>query len=356
VRESPKSNRTLRGIRVGHATDLRGLTGVTVILCGRGAPCAVDVRGGAAGTRDLETCRPGHIAEQAHGILLTGGSAFGLDAAAGVMTYLESRGVGFRAGRSRVPIVPAACIFDLNVGRASARPGAAMAMRACRAAAGEGGRLVREGSVGAGTGATVGKINGVACSTKGGVGFYSVQLPGPGAEAARRGGGVAELGGRARWDRGELGGGIIVQALAVVNAFGDVLNPSNGNILAGARRGPRSAEFVGTTGRMLQGIEGKGFVNTTLVVIITDAALDKIQLTQVTQMTHNGFARAISPVHTRFDGDLVFALSTGRKRADLDAIGTAAAEVAAQAIVRAVKCAQGLGGVPSWQDLARMRS
>lgn len=169
-----------------------------------------------------------------------------------------------------------------------------------------------------------------------------------------------ELGGRTPRlgeTRKRFEGGATVQALAVVNAFGDVLNPSTGNILAGARRGPRSTEFVGTTARMLQGVEHKGFggINTTLVVIMTDAALDKIQLTKVAQMTHNGFARAISPVHTRFDGDLAFALSLGRKCSDLDAIGTAAAEAAAQAIVRAVKCARGLGGVPSWKDLARMR-
>ncbi len=363
--ESSKQNRTLPGIRIGHATDLRGLTGCTVVLCERGAACAVDVRGGAAGTRDLETCRPGHIAERVHAILLTGGSAFGLDSAAGVMRYLESRGVGFRAGKSVVPIVPAACIFDLNIGSARARPDAQMALRACRAAAGvrtlagtgrvvgtvamagaragtfavAGGQNVVEGSIGAGTGATVGKINGIACAMKGGVGFASVKLSGSAGPRRSRAG----------------SGGATVQALAVVNAFGDVINPSNGNILAGARRGRRSIEFLGTTGGMLQGIERKGFGrdNTTLVVIMTDAALDKIQLTKVTQMTHDGFARAISPVHTRFDGDLAFGLSLGRKRADADAVGIAAAEATACAIVRAVQCARSLGGVPSWNELAR---
>ncbi len=322
--ESQKRNQTLPGLRVGHASNLRGLTGCTVILCERGAACAVDVRGSAAGTRDLETCRPGHIVERVHAILLTGGSAFGLDAAAGVMKYLESRGVGFRAGKSIVPIVPAACIFDLNIGSARARPDARMALAACRAAK----RVVKEGSVGAGTGATVGKINGVACATKGGIGFRSVRI-------AR---------------------GATVQALVVVNAFGDVLDPGPGEILAGARSGKRTADFVGTAGQMLRraGVGGFGATNTTLAVIITDAHLDKTQLTKVAQLAHDGFARAISPVHTRFDGDLAFALSLGSKRADLDSIGIAAAEATAQAIKRAVGCARGLGGVPSLNDLAKM--
>jgi L-aminopeptidase/D-esterase-like protein len=352
VDKSAKGNPTLPGFRVGHAADRRGLTGLTVILCGRGAVSAVDVRGGAAGTRELETCRPGHIAEHAHAILLTGGSAFGLDAAAGVMRYLESRGVGFAAGRSRVspirvPIVPAACIFDLNVGSPRAWPDSALALRACRAAAGPGGRFVREGSVGAGTGATVGKINGIACAMKGGVGFYSIRLPGPG--------GARGASKRAVTRVRKSGAGATVQALAVVNAFGDVLNPSNSNILAGARKRPSSADFLGTTAKRLQAIDRKAFGNTILVVIMTDAALDKIKLTQVTQMTHFGFIRAIFPVHTRFDGDLVFGLSLGRKSAEVDSVGIAAAEAAAQAIVRAVTCARGLGGVPSLRDLARMR-
>ena len=322
--ESQKRNRTLPGIRVGHASDVRGLTGCTVILCERGAACAADVRGSAAGTRDLETCRPGHITEHVHAIFLTGGSAFGLDAAAGVMTYLESHGVGFRAGKSVVPIVPAACIFDLNVGSARARPDARMALAACRAA----GRVVQEGSVGAGTGATVGKINGVTCATKGGVGFYSMKIA----------------------------KGATVQALAVVNAYGDVMDPRTGNILAGARRKAQAAEFVGTVHQMFRGARAGGFgaTNTTLAVIMTDALLDKTQLTKVAQLAHDGFARSISPVHTRFDGDLAFALSLGRKHPDLDVIGIAAVEVVAQAILRAVRCARGLGGVPSLNDLAKM--
>jgi L-aminopeptidase/D-esterase-like protein len=315
--------RTLPGFRLGHASDFRGLTGCTVVLCEEGAVCGVDVRGSAAGTRELEPCRPGHIVERVHAVLLTGGSAFGLDAAAGVMRYLESRGAGFPAGKIRVPIVPAAVIFDLGIGSAKARPDAAMALRACRHAR----QTVEEGSVGVGTGATVGKIQGMPCATKGGVGFGAVKLS----------------------------GGVTVQALAVVNAFGDVLNPRTGSIVAGARGSDRSVEFIGTTAEMFRGKLRTGFgaTNTALVVIMTNARLDKVQATKVAQMAHDGLARAISPVHTMFDGDVAFALSLGRKRADLNALGAAAAEATAQAIERAVEGARGLGGVPSVPDLMR---
>jgi L-aminopeptidase/D-esterase-like protein len=313
--------RTLPEIRVGHASDFRGLTGCTVVLCEAGAVCGVDARGSAAGTRELEACRPGHIVERVHGILLTGGSAFGLDAAAGVMRYLERRGVGFAAGNVRVPIVPAAVIFDLAIGSARARPDAAMALRACRNAR----EIFEEGSWGAGTGATVGKLKGMACAVKGGVGFSEIKL-------------VSR---------------VTVQALAVVNAFGDVLDPRTGLVLAGARRTAQSAEFLGTAGAMYRAKSHKGFgpTNTTLVVIMTDVGLDKVHATKVAQMSHDGMARIISPAHTMFDGDVAFALSVGKKRADVNAVGTAAAEATAQAIVRAVECARGVGGVPSLKDL-----
>jgi L-aminopeptidase/D-esterase-like protein len=313
--------RTLPGFRIGHASDFRGLTGCTVVLCEEGAVCAVDVRGSAAGTRELEPCRAGHVVERVHAVLLTGGSAFGLDAAAGVMRYFESRGVGFAAGKVRVPIVPAAVIFDLGIGSAKARPDAAMALRACRHAR----QTVEEGSVGVGTGATVGKIKGMPRATKGGVGFGAIKLA----------------------------GGVTVQALAVVNAFGDVLSPRTGAVLAGARLSSRSVEFIGTTAEMFRGKARRGFgaTNTTLIVIMADAMLDKVQATKVAQMSHDGLARAISAVHTMFDGDVAFALSLGKKRADLNAVGCAAADATAQAIVRAVERAHGLGGVPSVVDL-----
>ena len=318
--------RTLPGIRIGHASDFRGLTGCTVILSEAGAVCGVDVRGSAAGTRDLSTCLPGHLVERVHAIFLTGGSAFGLDATAGVMQYLESRGAGFAAGRHRIPIVPAAVIFDLNMGLSKARPTPGMARWACENATTE----VVEGSVGAGTGATVGKLFGIERATKGGVGFDTLRLP----------------------------RGVAVQALAVVNAFGDVVDPASGRVIAGARldsRGAGSSEFADTAKQMLTGTAGAGFgaTNTTLVAVMTNAGVDKLQATKVAEMAQDGLARAIRPVHTRFDGDLVFALSLGQKRADLNTLGTAAAEVAARAILRAVRAAKGLGGVPSLHELSR---
>lgn len=320
----PKSRvapRALAGFRIGHASDFRGLTGCTVVLAEGGAVPGVDVRGSAAGTRELSACLPGHIVERVHAVFLVGGSAFGLDAARGVMEYLESRKVGFPAGPHRVPIVPAAVIFDLNIGSGKARPDDRLARRACRNASSE----VAEGAVGAGTGATVGKLLGIAHATKGGVGFMTLAL-------AR---------------------GVHVQALAVVNAFGDVVDPAGGRIIAGARISPASGRFVDTTERMLRGEMRRDFgePNTTLVVVMTNARLDKVEASKVAAMAHDGLARAIRPVHTRFDGDLVFALSLGSKRADVNALGTAAAEVTAGAIVRAVKTARGMGGVPSARDL-----
>ena len=316
-----KSPQTLPGIRVGQASDLQGLTGCTVVLGEGGAVCGADVRGSAAGTRDLVACLPDHLVEQAHAVFLTGGSAFGLDAAQGVTRYLESKNVGFPTGRVKVPIVPSAVIFDLNLGSAASRPTPQMALEACQQAS----RSVREGSVGAGTGATVGKLFGMERATKGGQGFFSLQLA----------------------------AGVSVQALVVVNSFGDVVDPRTGRILAGARRGPRSSGFADTTRQMLAGRIRRNFggTNTTLAVVLTDACLSKLQATKVAQMAHDGMARAVRPVHTQFDGDIVFVLSTGRRRADLNTVGVAAAEAVAKAIVRGVKLARGLGGVPACRDL-----
>ena len=286
----------------------------------------MDVRGSAAGTRDLAPCLPGHVVERVHAVFLSGGSAFGLDAAAGVMEYLESRGIGYPAGKTRVPIVPGAVIFDLHLGSSKARPNRRMALQACRKAS----RIVLEGSIGAGTGATVGKLFGIAQATKGGLGFASKQLR----------------------------GGVCVQALAVVNAFGDVVDPQTGKVIAGARLSPKSGQFAGTAERMYAGHVGPGFgaAHTTLVVVMTNAELDKLQATKVAQMAHDGLARAINPVHTQWDGDLVFALSVGKRRAEINSLGTAAAEVTADAIVRAVETAPGLGGVPSCQELRAGRA
>ena len=322
MRQSSKEqSRTLPGIRVGHASDFRGLTGCTVILCPGGAVCGVDIRGSASGTRDLSPCEPGHLVEKVHAVFLTGGSAFGLDAAGGVMHHLEVLRAGFPAGGVRIPIVPTAVIFDLGLGSSAARPDAGMALGACRNAT----THVVTGSVGAGTGATVGKLYGMAQAMKGGLGFASM----------------------------DFSGGATIQAVAVVNAFGDVVEPGTGVILAGARKSPRSGELANTEAQMLSGIRRKSFgaTNTTLVVVMTNVALNKLQAAKVAQMAQDGMARAIRPAHTRFDGDLIFALSVGTKPADLNSVGAAAAEVTARAIVNAVKTAKGLGGVPSYQDL-----
>jgi len=315
--------RVLPGFRVGHASDFRGLTGCTVVLCEAGAVSGVDVRGSAAGTRELEPCHPGHLVDRVHAVFLTGGSAFGLDAAAGVMQHLESRNAGFGAGRVRVPIVPAAVIYDLALGSAKARPDAGMAKWACRNASAK----VVEGSVGAGTGATVGKLLGIQQATKGGIGFH----------------------------RMVLSGGVAVQALAVVNAFGDVIDLRTGEVIAGARVAPASGVFARTADQMFQGKARKEFgaTNTTLVVVMTNAVLTKLEAAKVAQMAQDGLARAIQPVHTQFDGDLVFALSLGRRKADLNTIGAAAADVTARAILRGVLTARGLGGVPACGELGK---
>ncbi len=311
------------GLRVGHATDLQGLTGCTVVLCEKGAVGGVDQRGGAPGTRETDLLRPMHLVQKAHAVLLAGGSAFGLAAADGVLRYLEERGVGFDARVARVPIVPAAVLFDLDLGDAQARPDADMGYAACQAAS-EG--PVEEGCVGAGTGATVGKALGPGRAIKAGLGSAAV----------------------------DLGGGVVVGALVAVNTFGDVVDPQTGAILAGARK-LRSDEFADTL-EVLKSRLGKIVMrfassNTLIGVVATNARLSKEEANKVAQMAQDGIARAVRPAHTMFDGDTLFALSTGRKGADVNLIGAFAAEVVAQAVVRAVRAAEGLGGLPSCQQI-----
>jgi len=308
----------IHGIRVGHASDYEALTGCTVILCEGGAVGGLDVRGGAASTRGVDAFRPGHVVERVHAVVLAGGSAFGLEAVSGVTNYLERRGVGFPTGTARVPIVGGAILYDLAVGSPKARPTVEMGRAAAEAARI---RPMEEGCVGAGTGATVGKLFGVVQAMKGGVGSAAV----------------------------EIYGGARVAALAVVNAFGDVVDVATGRPLAGARTGPESAELADTAACMKRGIVRRQFgaeANTTLVVVATNARLDKVQASALASMAQAGCARAVSPVHTMFDGDLVFALSLGEVDADLNTLGVAAAEVTAEAIVRGVKTARTLGGVP----------
>jgi L-aminopeptidase/D-esterase-like protein len=312
------------GIRVGHAQDVEAITGCTVVLCEEGAVGGVDQRGGAPGTRETDLLRPMHMVEKAHAVMLAGGSAFGLAAADGVMSYLEERKVGFDVGVTRVPIVPAAILFDLDVGSPAVRPDAAMGRTACEAAAGG---PVAQGSVGVGTGARVGNMFGPAMRMKGGVGTASASL----------------------------GRGLIVGALVAVNCFGDVVDPITSQIIAGARKPPAGKEFVDTQATMKtligRAIDKFAARNTVIGVVATNARLTKDQANKVAQMAHNGLARTIRPAHTLYDGDTIFVLATGKTGGNANLVGSYAADVVAQAVVNAVREAVSLGGCPAIRDL-----
>jgi L-aminopeptidase/D-esterase-like protein len=311
----------IKGIKVGHASDLSGYTGCTVVLCQEGVVCGLDVRGSASGTRQVDALNISHIVEQVHAIMLCGGSSFGLEAATGAMTYLEEKGIGFDVGITRIPIVPTAVIFDLFFGDARKRPTAAMGYEACVNA----GESVEEGSVGAGTGATVGKLFDVTRAMKGGVGTSSILMP----------------------------DGLIVGALVVVNAFGDIVDNVTGKIIAGARTAAESVDFAHTTDSLKRGIVKKqfGLMNTTLGVVATNARFNKREVTKIAQMAQGGLIKTISPVHTTFDGDLIFALSTGEMEADINQVGVLSDFVVAEAVKRAVKKADGFGIVPAFKDI-----
>lgn len=308
------------GIRVGHVTDLDALTGCTAILCERGAIAGASIQGGASGTEEFETMSPWHIAPAVHGVLLAGGSAFGLEAVSGVRRFLEQKGVGFATGYAKVPIVPGAILYDLGIGKAGVRPTREMG-EAAAAAASEG--AVAEGCVGAGTGATVGKMFGMKQAMKSGLGTFTVEAG-------------------AAWP------GVRVSALVAVNAFGDVRDSETGKLIAGARVAPESMELAGTLRLMRERHPSGGLrrENTTLAVVATNAHLDKVQASRVAFLAHHGFVRAIEPVHTSMDGDLCIALSTGKEEVPVDVLGVAAAEAVARAIARAVRLAKTLGGVP----------
>src|SRR4051794_27435588 len=304
------------GIRVGHVSDFGAITGCTSILCEQGAVAGVDIRGSASGTEEIATLDPGHVTGQIHGILLGGGSAFGLEAASGVRRYLERRGFGYATGAAKVPIVAAAILYDLAIGRADVRPSLAMGEAAASGATTE---AVKEGCVGAGTGATVGKLLGIKQAMKSGLGSFTVSLP----------------------------DGVLVSSLVAVNALGDVRDPKTGKIVAGARRSLDSREFVDSEEQMKRGARGgRTISHTTLAVVATNARLTKVQATKLAQMAGLGMARTIFPVNTMFDGDIVFALAAGEKTADVNMLGIAAADAVAQAVLRAVRLAKSLGGVP----------
>jgi L-aminopeptidase/D-esterase-like protein len=317
------------GIAVGQADDPVALTGCTVILCEKGAVGGVDQRGGAPGTRETDALRPMHLVQKAHAVVLAGGSAFGLDAATGVMKWLEERGVGFNTGVARVPIVPAAILFDLAIGNPAIRPDAAMGYRACQAASNT---KPKEGNAGAGMGCTVGKILGPKQGMKGGIGTASV----------------------------DLGGGAVVGAMVAVNAFGDVLE--NGKIVAGARSAEVGPLRLGAPGYfadsllVMKNLVGKAIMafaakgNTVIGVVATNARLDKEEANKVAQMAHDGLARVIRPAHTLLDGDTIFSLATGDKAVDVNIVGAYAAEAVAQAILNGVRASESVAGYPAAQD------
>ncbi|HOP84913.1 MAG TPA: P1 family peptidase [Syntrophorhabdaceae bacterium] len=313
----------IEGIKVGHASDFTGYTGCTVILCEEGAVCGIDIRGSASGTRQADSLNISHVVEQVHAILLSGGSSFGLDASSGVVKYLEEKNVGFDVGIAKIPIVPTAVIFDLFLGDAKARPTADMGYEACLNA----GKTFEEGSVGAGVGATVGKLFEISRAMKGGIGTSSVRMP----------------------------KGLIVGAIVVVNAFGDIIDNVTGKIIAGARISPDSAKFADTAKCLKQGITKKqfGLVNTTLAVVATNARFNKRDITKVAQMAQAGLMKTINPVHTTFDGDLIFALSLGNIEADINEVGVLSDFVVAEAVKRAVKKADGFGIIPAFKDLKK---
>ncbi len=321
------------GIRVGHAQNLEAGTGCTVVLCEEGAVTAVDVRGGAPGTRETDCLHPANLVSRAHGVYLGGGSAFGLDGASGVMKYLEEKGIGFDTGVAVVPIVPGAVLFDLIVGDPKVRPDREMGYRACLGASADN---TRQGNVGAGTGATVGKALGPEFSMKSGLGTASI-----------------------------CRGSLIVGAIVTVNCFGDVIDPATGLIIAGTLTEDKST-FAGSFKIITDHPEKKagGFsTNTTIGVIATNGVMDKAGALRVAMAAHDGFARTMNPAHTMFDGDTVFCMSTGTRTGtgtgagkvdcELTAVCALAAEVMAAAVINAVKKSSSLYGLPAAADIKR---
>ena len=310
----------IEGIRIGNAQDMTAATGCTVILCPRGAVAGVDVRGGAPGTRETDLLRPENYVERIHGLLLAGGSAYGLDAAAGVMAYLEERDIGFDVNVAKVPIVAGAVLFDLVCGDPKVRPDKAMGYEACLQA--EMG-VFSEGTAGAGTGATVGKGRGMAYAMKGGLGSCCLRA-----------------------------GDVLVGALVAVNCLGDVFDPATGKVLAGAYRS-ETGEFLDSEAGLLAALQGgsdpfRG--NTSIGAVITNAALTKAQACKISSMAQDGYARTMRPAHTLYDGDTIFTLSAGETAADVNAVGILAARAVEGAVLNAVRQATALAGYPAWRD------
>lgn len=313
----------IENIRIGSAENAEAGTGCTVIIAENGMAAGLDVRGGGPASRESELLKPLATAQEIHAVLLAGGSAFGLDAAGGVMRYLEERGIGFDVGVTKVPLVCESCLFDLAVGDARIRPDQAMGYAACENA--QTGNY-RDGNYGAGCGATVGKLYGKDFCMKSGIGSYAVQI-------------------------GELKVGAVV----AVNALGDIYDWKTGEKAAGLLAQDKKS-FLALDQEMYRSyevVENRFTGNTTIGAIITNAKFDKSRLCKIAGMAHDGYARAIRPVHSSADGDSIYALSTGTIAADLDMVGTLAAEVMAEAILRGVKSAEAAYGLPAWRDLRK---
>lgn len=313
----------IENIRIGSAENAEAGTGCTVIIAENGMAAGLDVRGGGPASRESELLKPLATAQEIHAVLLAGGSAFGLDAAGGVMRYLEERGIGFDVGVTKVPLVCESCLFDLAVGDARIRPDQAMGYAACENA--QTGNY-RDGNYGAGCGATVGKLYGKDFCMKSGIGSYAVQI-------------------------GELKVGAVV----AVNALGDIYDWKTGEKAAGLLAQDKKS-FLALDQEMYRSyevVENRFTGNTTIGAIITNAKFDKSRLCKIAGMAHDGYARAIRPVHSSADGDSIYALSTGTITADLDMVGTLAAEVMAEAILRGVKSAEAAYGLPAWRDLQK---
>jgi len=312
----------IEDIKVGHAQDLEAGTGCTVVICEKGATAGIDVRGGAPGTRESDLLNPVNLVEKIHAIVLAGGSAFGLDAASGVMQYLEERGVGFDVQVTRVPIVCGAVLFDLAVGDHRIRPDKEMGYQACLNATN---KACPEGNVGAGTGATVGKILGLARAMKGGLGCHAIQV-----------------------------GALKIGALVAVNCLGDVIDPERGERLAGLLNSNLTG-LADTEEVMIQSYAEKKNLfagNTTIGIVATNAVLTKSQAAKLASMAQDGYGRTMRPAHSMFDGDTIFTLATGHVEADLSVLGLLSARVMERAVVSAVKNARSLFGLKCWADLA----
>lgn len=313
---------SIDGIRVGHAEDTKAATGCTVIICEEGATAGVDVRGGSPGTRETDLLDPKNLVDKVHAVLLAGGSAFGLDAASGVMKYLEERDIGFDVQLTKVPIVCGAVLFDLAVGDYRVRPDFNMGYEACLKATDE---ECPSGNVGAGTGASVGKFLGMERAMKGGLGSYGLQI-----------------------------GDLKVGSIVAVNALGDIIDPESGEILAGLldEEGKR---LVGTENIMAASYSERKNIfsgNTTIGLVVTNGIFTKAEANKIASMAHNGYARSIRPAHSIFDGDTIFTMATGRVEADINVVGFLAARTMERAVVNAIKSAESAYGLKAHRDLS----